>query len=122
MIALALALNLASPAFACDGHAAAAAATEGGEKKKCDMPTAETVAPVPAAGAHVALNVTGMHCGSCANTVHAALMKVDGVTGAQVDMTTGIVQVAYDAAKANPDKLLAAVTALSEFTVKLATN
>ena len=82
----------------------------------------ETTLRMRAGRTHVALNVTGMHCGSCANAVHAALMKVDGVTGAQVDMTTGIVQVAYDAAKANPDKLLAAVTALSEFTVKLATN
>ena len=66
--------------------------------------------------------VTGMHCGDCANAVHTALMGVDGVTGAQVEMTTGVVQVAYDSAKATPEKLLAAVSALKEFQVKLATN
>lgn len=122
MLTLALALHLASmstPALACDGEEGKEAA---GEKKGCELPSAETMAPVPAGGTHVALTVTGMHCGSCANAVHAALMKVDGVTGAQVMLDTGAVQVAYDAKKVTTDKLLAAVTALGEFQVKLATN
>ncbi len=122
MIAFALALHLSASAFACDPAKEAAEAAAGGEKKSCALPSAETTAPVPTAGTHVALNVSGMTCGGCANSVHAALMGVEGVTGAQVDLKTGVVQVAYDAAKANPDKLLAAVAALSEFQVKLATN
>lgn len=121
MILFALALNVASPSFACD-PATEAAAAAGGAKKSCALPTAETTAAVPAAGTHVALNVTGMTCGGCANSVHAALMGVEGVTGAQVDIKTGIVQVAYDSAKANPEKLLAAVAALNEFKAALATN
>lgn len=119
MLALAIALHLSSSAFACDGEEGAAAA---GGKKSCPLPAAETTAAVPAGGAHVALTVSGMHCGSCADAVHAALMKVDGVTGAQVMLDTGAVQVAYDAKKASPDKLLAAVSALGEFQVKLAAN
>lgn len=122
MIALALALHLSGSAFACEGHDKAAS----GSGKGCPMAaaeaTAQVTAPVPTSGAHVALTVSGMTCASCASVVHAALMKVDGVTGAQVLVETGAVQVAYDAAKANPEKLLAAVTAIGEFTVKLATN
>ena len=49
-------------------------------------------------------------------------MGVQGVTGAQVDLQTGVVQVSYDASKATTDKMLAAVSALGEFSVKLATN
>ena len=122
MLTLALALQLSGSALACDGHDKAAS----GSAKGCPMAaaeaTAKVTAPVPTAGAHVALTVSGMTCASCANAVHAALMKVEGVTGAQVLVDSGAVQVAYDAAKANPEKLLAAVTAIGEFTAKLATN
>ena len=117
MLAFALALHLSASAFACDGDE-----DEAGGKKSCPMPAAETTAAVPTTGTHVALTVTGMHCGGCANAVHEALMGVDGVTGAQVVLETGAVQVAYDAKKVTTDKLLAAVTALGEFQVKLATN
>lgn len=126
---LSLVLALATPAFACDGakstakhtdtETAAKHASGSGEKKSCGLPAAETTAALPASGSKVAIAVTGMHCGGCANTVHAALMKVDGVTGAQVDLATGNVQVAYDAAKANPDGLLAALAPLSEFKAAL---
>jgi copper chaperone CopZ len=108
---------LMSSAFACDDKEAAAAK---GEKKACHLPSAEVTAAVPTAGTHVALAVSGMTCGGCATSVHTALMGVEGVTGAQVDLPTGVVQVSYDAGKATPEKMLAAVSALGEFTVKLA--
>lgn len=120
-LALGLVLSAHTPAFACDDKESAEAG-HSGEKKACPLPTAETTAAVPASGTHVALNVSGMHCGGCANSVHTALMAVPGVAGAQVDLQTGVVQVAYDAAKTTPDKLVAAVAALGEFSAKLATN
>ena len=101
---------LMSSAFACGDKAEAAAS---GEKKACHLPSAEATAAVPTAGTHVALAVSGMTCGGCANSVHTALMGVEGVTGAQVS---------YDTAKATTEKMLAAVSALGEFSVKLATN
>lgn len=114
-----LSAPLISSAFACDGKESASAH---GEKKACHLPSAEATAAVPTAGTHVALAVSGMTCGGCATSVHTALMGVEGVTGAQVDLQTGVVQVSYDTAKATTEKMLAAVSALGEFSVKLATN
>jgi copper chaperone CopZ len=114
-----LSAPLISSAFACGDKAEAAAS---GAKKACHLPSAEATAAVPTAGTHVALAVSGMTCGGCATSVHTALMGVEGVTGAQVDLQTGVVQVSYDAGKATTDKMLAAVSALGEFSVKLATN
>lgn len=120
-LALGLVLSAHSPALACDDKGSADAA-HAGEKKSCPLPSAEATAALPAGGTRVALNVSGMHCGGCATSVHTALMGVTGVSGAQVDLQTGVVQVAFDAAKTSPDKLVAAVAALGEFSAKLATN
>ncbi len=124
MFAFALALHLASSALptarACDDGDDATAST--GEKKSCPLPDPATTAALPAGGTHVALAVTGMKCGGCANEVHASLMGVDGVLGAQVVLDTGAVNVAYDPKKVSTDKLLAAVASSGEFQAKLAKN
>lgn len=51
--------------------------------------------------------VTGMTCGSCAAKVTAAARAVPGVTGVEVDLTTGRLTVAGTAAEAD---ITAAVT------------
>lgn len=56
----------------------------------------------------VALAVTGMTCGGCANAVKRALARVPGVTGATVDLAAGraVVQ-----GGARPEELVAAIEA-----------
>ena len=39
------------------------------------------------------LNVTGMTCGHCESAVTTELLKIDGVTNVDVDLTTGAVTV-----------------------------
>ena len=120
-VLLLAALAFAPAAFACPGEAGATAATaEKGEH--CNMPSAEAVAPLPADGTHSMLAVSGMHCGACADKVHTALMKVDGVKGARVDLAANKVEVAYDDKKTNLDKLVAAVATTGTFTATIATN
>jgi copper chaperone CopZ len=111
---VAVSLATASAAFACeDGHC---------DKEHCNMPSSTADAPLPADGTHVKLAVAGMHCGACADKVKTALIGVDGVKGATVDVSTGLAEVAYDAAKATPAKLVAAVAATGNFTATVAQN
>lgn len=123
-----LALSLAlSTALACPGddasHTAAATTATSGEKSGCPLSaSASTVAALPADGTHGFLTVSGMHCGTCADKVHAALLAVPGVKGAKVDLATKRVEVAYDAASTNMDKLVAAVDKTGQFTAQVATN
>ncbi len=100
---LALALLLPAAALACEGEHA-----EGG--KGCPMPAAATTATLPSDGTHTRLAVTGMHCGSCADKVHAALTALPGVTGATVDLATGLVEVVYDSGKVGTEQMIKAVT------------
>ena len=121
--ALLLSAVLYAPvALACPGEGATAdASSEGGAG--CHMPSAEaTTAALPKDGTHKTLAVDGMHCGACADKVHAALMGVDGVMGAKVDLAANTVEVAFDAKKTNLDKLVAAVDATGKYTAKLAKN
>lgn len=119
---LLLASLLHSPAFACEGDKSS---TAQGEKKagtSCHMPQQSAVAELPADGTHSRLAVSGMHCGACADKVHAALMGVEGVKGAKVDLAGNTVEVAYDATKVNLDKLIAAVNATGTCTATVAKN
>ena len=119
MILLAAALY-APAALACPGEEGATAKKEGAG---CHMPSAEaTSAALPKDGTHATLAVTGMHCGACADKVHAALMGVEGVKGAQVDIAAGKVEVAYDSKKTNLDKMIAALGATGKYTATAATN
>lgn len=109
-------LLVAAPAaLACGGDHAKA---EG--KSSCNMPaTTASTAALPKDGTHTTLNISGMTCGACADKVHAALMGVEGVTGAQVDLAGNKVEVAYDSKKTGADKLISAVNALGHFTATL---
>lgn len=67
-------------------------------------------------------NIAGMHCGACADKVQVALMKVEGVKGARIDLATNKAEVSYDPKKTNLDKLVAAVATTGSFTATVATN
>ncbi|GDX82919.1 hypothetical protein LBMAG42_47300 [Deltaproteobacteria bacterium] len=96
-----------SLAFACEGEHAAGS--------HCDMPAASAKAPIPAGSTAANLKVEGMTCGMCVGKVQTALMAVPGVTVANVDVTTGVAEVGYDASKTNVDALVAAVNGTNHF-------
>lgn len=118
-VLLLAALAFAPAVFACPEGATASTAEKGAH---CNMPAASTQTTLPADGTHSMLAVSGMHCGACADKVHAALMTVDGVMGARVDLAANTVEVAYDNKKTNLDKLVAAVATTGTFTATVATN
>lgn len=45
------------------------------------------------------IKVVGMSCGHCISAVQKALMNLDGVKEAKVDLSSGMVDVQYDSAK-----------------------
>ena len=51
-----------------------------------------------------------MTCGSCADKLHASLMKLDGVNAATISHETGKADVSYDAEKVTVDAIIAIVT------------
>ncbi len=57
------------------------------------------------------IKVVGMSCGHCTNAVHKAVMSLDGVKEAKVDLPSGTVDIQYDAAKVD---LKAIRTAIEE--------
>ena len=77
----------------CGGAGGAACGGAGGMAMGMTTETA-AAAPVPADAQWTMMHVTGMHCGMCAKRVKAALAKVDGVLGVEVDVGKGEVKVA----------------------------
>ena len=59
--------------------------------------------------AELRLDIEGMTCAACVRRVERALEKVDGVSEASVNLATERATVDYDAGKASPDALVAAV-------------
>lgn len=57
----------------------------------------------------VKLNVEGMTCGSCVNSVQTALTERDGVSDCSVSLDENMATVTYDPGKVNESDLLAAV-------------
>lgn len=55
------------------------------------------------------LRVEGLLCSACAANVRSRLERVAGVRSAEVSLERGEVLVAYDAARATPEALVAAV-------------
>lgn len=114
----ALSLYVSGVAFACGDQKC--------DKANCPMPTAAAgagaaptaTAPLPE-GARANLQVTGMHCESCAQHVKAALMGVDGVKGANVDVKSGVAEISFDDKKTNVDALVKAVNKTGNFQAKL---
>ncbi len=95
-LSLALGLFLSAPTFACPMQDAAVY-----------QEAAKTVAATE--GTQVAFSIEGMSCGDCSAKVVTALNGIDGVNAAAVDYQTGEARVAFDAAKTNPEALLAAI-------------
>ena len=57
----------------------------------------------------VTLTVTGMHCASCVSHVEKGLKSVPGVSDARVNLATNEAAVVFDDAKADANRLIAAV-------------
>lgn len=55
------------------------------------------------------LRIEGLLCSACAINVRRRLERVPGVRSAEVDLERGEARVAYDAARAKPEALAAAV-------------
>lgn len=58
---------------------------------------------------HITLNIDGMTCNGCVASVTKILQGVDGVASAEVSLADKRAEVAFDAAKTNPEALIAAV-------------
>ncbi len=61
------------------------------------QPVAETAGPTT----QVALTISGMHCGGCADAITRELEALDGVQAVNVDFETGKAAVEVDAARAD---------------------
>jgi len=105
---------LSAPAFACEGEHKTADGKSG-----CPMTSAATTAELPADGTKATLNVAGMTCGSCATKVQEALLKVDGVKAAKINLDAKTVEIAFDSTKTNAEKLKEAVNATGSYTATL---
>lgn len=57
----------------------------------------------------VQLNISGMHCASCAQLSELALGKIDGVSRADVNYDSKIAEVTYDQEKASIDDIVDAI-------------
>lgn len=55
------------------------------------------------------LMVKGMHCASCSTLISRALLRVDGVTDANVNLTTNKATITYDESKANLPDFISAI-------------
>ena len=58
---------------------------------------------------HIVLNISGMTCSGCTNSVKKVLMALPGVTEADVSLEHGNVSVTYDPAKSGPEDFKAAI-------------
>src|SRR3954470_9883964 len=72
--------------------------------------TAPTDAPATEATASCTLDIGGMTCASCVGRVEKALNRVDGVTGAEVNLAPEVATVRFDPAQVGLEELAAAVT------------
>ena len=75
--------------------------------------TRETRSRMPAAEASpvvCTMDIGGMTCASCVGRVEKALAKVDGVTGASVNLANETATVTYDPDRVTTDQLSGAVT------------
>lgn len=70
---------------------------------------AASAAPKPAATQTVTLQVSGLHCGGCADPVRGALVRVKGVKKAEVSFEKKQAVVTYDPKATNVAALVKAV-------------
>lgn len=97
-IVLALAMTVASSAYACPGEEHK---DPKGDTKK-EAPKKVLPAKNPASAV---FRVDGMHCGSCADKVKAALGKTEGVTAVEIKLADQKVLVNFDADKISVEKI-----------------
>lgn len=57
----------------------------------------------------ITLDVKGMSCGGCVNSVKRVVGAIDGVARVDVVLETGKVSVSYDGSKAQPEQFKAAI-------------
>jgi copper chaperone len=57
----------------------------------------------------ITLDVKGMTCGGCVNSVKRVVGAIDGVSQVDVVLDTGKVSVTFDPARAKPDQFKTAV-------------
>ncbi len=62
-----------------------------------------------AADAKLTLRIHGMHCASCVATVEKGLLKLEGVSSAQVNLATASAAVLFDNTKVSQDRITSAV-------------
>lgn len=58
---------------------------------------------------NVTLNVVGMSCGHCVKSVEGSVGNLDGVNEVKVNLESGKVDVAFDAAKVSLEKIKEAI-------------
>lgn len=58
---------------------------------------------------NVTLNVVGMSCGHCVKSVEGSVGNLDGVSEVKVNLESGKVDVAFDAAKVSLEKIKEAI-------------
>lgn len=57
----------------------------------------------------ISLNVKGMTCGHCKQSVECALQNLEGITKAEVELTSGKAIVSYDEAKVSIEAIKQAI-------------
>lgn len=60
----------------------------------------------------LSFDVTGMSCGGCAGSVRRALIKMDGVSHAEVTLSPGVATVEADPTRVTPAQIESAITQL----------
>lgn len=68
-------------------------------------------------GAKASFDVAGMKCGKCAAKIRTALLEVDGVKAANILVEEGKAEIAYDAGKVSPEKLLEIISGAGPYQV-----
>ena len=58
---------------------------------------------------NITLDVKGMTCGGCANSVKRVVGAMNGVSQVDVMLETGKVSIGYDAAQVKPEQLKTAI-------------
>lgn len=84
------------------------------------FPNVETVVANPKSAniIEAKINVEGMTCTSCENTINYSLKTTDGVLDATSSYQTGIAKVKYDKTKVNPEQLKKAIEEKAGYKVK----
>jgi len=75
----------------------------------CEIPIGGTEDPEDAQTKKLTMGITGMHCAACAANTEKALKKVDGVSGASVNIATESGTVEYDPKKVSTSDIEKAV-------------